>query len=66
MDCIQRKIVLSIVMKIRSRSPIMEVNNRYDTEKIILYRKILYLDRRKLNELSLYLTPGINEILRLM
>ncbi len=65
MDFIPEKKVLSNVMKIRSRSPILEVNNRYDTEKIILYRKILYLDRRKLNELSLYLTPGINEILRL-
>ena len=65
MDFIPEKNVLPNVMKMRGRSPILEVNNRYDTEKIILYRKIIHLDREKLDEVSPYSTLGINEILRL-
>ncbi len=59
----ESKIPLEI-MKIRKRSALLEADNRYAREKIILYRKMVELDREKLDENSKYSIEGINEIIR--
>jgi len=63
-DFISEKNVPREVMQIRNRSALLEADNRYTREKIILYRKLLQIDRQKLDESSKYLVAGINEILR--
>lgn len=52
------------VIKVRSRSAILEADNRNNREKIILYRKLVRLNRRSLNECSPYPTSGMNDIVR--
>ncbi len=53
------------VMDIRSRSSLLEAENRVSDEKIILYRKVVQLDREKLEEGNQYTISGINDIMRL-
>ena len=53
------------VMEIRSRSPLLEAENRISDEKIILYRKMVRIDRRKLSGSNRYSIAGIHEIIRL-
>ncbi|MDE5637325.1 MAG: hypothetical protein K2I43_04805, partial [Alistipes sp.] len=53
------------VMNIRSRSPLLEAENRLSDEKIILYRKSVHIDRAKLERNNIYRTDGINDIIRL-
>lgn len=65
MDFIPNEKVPSQVMKIRDRSTILEANNRFDTEKIILYRKLVRLNRESLDKCSQYVTAGMNDIVRL-
>lgn len=65
MDFIPSEKVPAAVMKARDRSAILEANNRFDTEKIILYRKLVRLNRKSLDECSQYSTPGMNDIVRL-
>jgi hypothetical protein len=52
------------VSKIRSRSAILEADNRSNREKIILYRKLVRLNRQSLNDCSQYPTNGMNDIVR--
>lgn len=63
-DFISEKNVPKEVIQIRSRSPLLEADNRYTKEKIILYRKMMQIDREKLDESSNYQVAGINEIIR--
>ncbi|PKP23793.1 MAG: hypothetical protein CVU06_06430, partial [Bacteroidetes bacterium HGW-Bacteroidetes-22] len=65
MDFIPNEKVPSNVMKVRDRSAILEANNRFDTEKIILYRKLVSLNRQSLDLCSKYPTAGMNDIIRL-
>ncbi len=53
------------VMEIRSRSTLLEAENRVSDEKIILYRKVVQLDREKLEQGNQYAISGINDIVRL-
>lgn len=53
------------VMELRNRSVLVEAENRIFDEKIILYRKLVYLDSVMLRENSDYPLSGINDILRL-
>lgn len=53
------------VLKIRNRSQIMEIENRGANEKIILYRKLIRLNRKKLNQaFPQYEITGTNDIIR--
>lgn len=52
------------VLKTRNRSAILEADNRNNNEKIILYRKLVRLNRRSLSECSQYPTSGMNDIIR--
>lgn len=64
MDFISEARVPETVMRIRDRSAILEANNRYNTEKIILYRKLVRLNRTNLDLSSKFKTTGMNEIIR--
>lgn len=52
------------VRKMRQRSPILEADNRNNNEKIILYRKLIRLERASLNHLSDFNLRGINDFVR--
>ena len=52
------------VLQVRNRSAILEADNRNNREKIILYRKLVRLNRQSLNECSKYPTSGMNDIIR--
>ena len=52
------------VLDVRSRSSLVEAENRIFEEKILLYRKRVVLDSGSLNSDSMYYLNGINEILR--
>lgn len=58
-DKVQRE-----VMDIRSRSSLLEAENRTMDEKILLYRKLVHVDREKISENSIYPIAGINDIMR--
>jgi hypothetical protein len=64
MDFIDEAKVPVEILKMRSRSAVLEAYNRNNDEKIILYRKLVRLDRKSIDELSDYTLNGINEILR--
>mgnify|MGYP000858766970 CR=1 FL=1 len=65
MDFIPESKVPFEAMKLRARSAILEANNRNNTEKIILYRKLLSLNRKNLDKGSRFSTAGVNEIIRI-
>lgn len=65
MDFISESRVPEEVMRIRDRSAILEANNRYNTEKIILFRKLVRLNRINLDLSSQFKTSGMNEIIRI-
>jgi len=65
MDFIPESKVPFEAMKLRARSAILEANNRNNTEKIILYRKLLSLNRKNLDKSSRFSTAGVNEIIRI-
>ena len=65
MDFITDNKVPRQVMEIRSRSPLLEAENRISDEKIILYRKMVKIDRKKLDASNRYAIAGIHEIIRL-
>ncbi len=64
-DFISESKVLREVMEIRSRSSLLEAENRVNDEKILLYRKHVHIDREKLDENNQYTVAGVNDILRL-
>lgn len=53
------------VMDIRSRSPLLQAENRINDEKIILYRKMVRIDSEALKKEDKYSLTGINNIVRL-
>lgn len=53
------------VIELRGKSPVMESGRLDVDEKIILYRKMVHIDRDALNEISTYRHEGINDIIRL-
>lgn len=57
--------VPSRVMEIRSRSSLMQAENRFDDEKIILLRRMVHIDGHMLNGNDQYSIAGVNEIIRL-
>jgi len=63
-DFIPEKKVPKEILQIRNRSALLEADNRYTNEKIMLYRKLLQIDRSKLDESSKYFVSGLNEIIR--
>lgn len=52
------------VLSARSRSPLLTAENKYNKEDVILYRKLVQLDKGVLDDLDSYPTEGINEIIR--
>ncbi|MEG1615370.1 MAG: hypothetical protein RR202_03025 [Bacteroidales bacterium] len=52
------------VIELRNRSSLLKAENRYMSEKIILYRERVRLDRIEVNKVSEYAIPGINDIIR--
>lgn len=65
MDFISEDKVPREVMNLRNRTPLVEAENRITDEKIILYRKKVFLDREKIDASSNYPIAGINDIIRL-
>lgn len=64
-DFISENKVPTEVDKLRSRSPLVEAENRINDEKILLYRKRVRIDRNKLEKNSKYIISGINDIMRI-
>jgi len=64
MDFVEEERIPGEVRKMRQRSPILEADNRNNNEKIILYRKLVRLERESLNQLSDFNLRGINDIIR--
>jgi hypothetical protein len=53
------------VIRVRNRIPLIEAENRYAQEKIILFRKNILIDRRCLENSTNYSVDGVVEIVRL-
>lgn len=64
MDFVSETKVPEKVMKIRSRSDLLEVTNKISEENIILHRKILSINGGEIDKVNQYETYGINEIVR--
>ena len=65
MDFITESKVPQEVLRYRNRSAILEADNRNNNEKIILYRKMVRLNRESLDRCGDYFFSGINDIIRL-
>ena len=52
------------IVKARNCTSIIEANNRANSEKVLLYRMQMHMDREKLNTNSEFNTDGINSIIR--
>lgn len=65
MDFITESKAPQEVMGIRSRTSLVEAENRTVDEKILLYRKLVYVDREEIDKNSDYPIAGINDIMRL-
>lgn len=65
MDFISETKVPDEVVRFRNRSAILEADNRNNNEKIILYRKLIRLNRESLDKCGDYYFAGINDIIRL-
>lgn len=52
------------VLFVRSRSPLLAAENKYNKENIILYRKLVRLNKNVLDDMDTYPTQGVNEIVR--
>ena len=64
MDFITDSKVPNDVLKARGRAPIIDAIYRKESEKVILYRVNMHIDRDKLNMISPYYFSGVNSILR--
>lgn len=64
-DFIKEDNVPDEIIKVRNRIPLVEAENRYAQEKIILYRKSMRINRNELNNATAYDLEGIAEIIRL-
>lgn len=65
MDFIQRSKVPQEVLKIRKTGALIPSENVRLGEKVILYRKKVYIDRDKMMENASYNYSGVNDIIRL-
>ncbi|MEG0500205.1 MAG: hypothetical protein RR550_03670, partial [Rikenellaceae bacterium] len=63
-DFISEEKIYKEVLSVRNRSPLVEAENKYNKEEIILYRKLVQLDKGVLDDLDSYPTVGMNEIVR--
>lgn len=63
-DFITENRVPDEVMGMRDRSDLLKADNRDAEEKIILYRKLVRIDTKALDENNQYDVAGINDILR--
>ena len=63
-DYIKDEQVPEKIMSIRCRTPLLEAENRYSEETIILYRKSVQLSRSEFEKSSEFHISGINEILK--
>ncbi|MCD8172752.1 MAG: hypothetical protein LUD76_04715 [Alistipes sp.] len=64
-DFIPEEQVPREVMELRSRTPLLQAENRISDEKIILFRKMVELDPDVLRGEEHYSIDGINDIMRL-
>jgi len=53
------------VIALRSRSSVFEEYARQHADSVLLYRKVINLNRENLDKISSYAMPGINEIIRI-
>lgn len=53
------------IIRVRNRIPLIEADNRYSKEKVILFRKTVQISRKILDENSTYDIDGVVEIVRL-
>lgn len=65
MDFIPEEKVPQEIIRLRGRSTILGADNRFNGEKIILYRKRFQINRKKLDHCGANLSAGINDIIRL-
>ncbi|MBP9197064.1 MAG: hypothetical protein KBF35_05310, partial [Saprospiraceae bacterium] len=65
MDFIQYKKLPADVVECRQKFSILQNISRRNSEKTILYRTQMYIDRKTLDESSKYFISGINSIIRL-
>ena len=52
------------IVKARNCTSIIEANNRANSEKVLLYRMLMHINRTKLNINSEFSTDGVNSIIR--
>lgn len=64
-DFIQSEKLPEKVKEIRYNKRLLSVENRLSDEKVILYRKLVHINREKLESKTPYETAGINDIIRL-
>lgn len=64
MDFIADKKVPEEIMKSRAKTLFFEANNPANSEKVILYRTRMFIDREKLDATSDYSISGVNSIIR--
>ena len=64
-DFVPEKNVPNSVMKVRNRIPLIEADNRYANEKIVLFRKIVQIDSEALTQSTSYNIDGVVEIIRM-
>ena len=65
MDFVKRDKVPGEVMELRSKSPVFGSGELVGGENVILYRKMVHIDREALDRISTYDHEGINDIIRL-
>ena len=63
-DFIEEMNVPKDVIRVRNRIPLIEAENRYAKEKIILFRKTVQIDRNILDHSTNYNIDGVVEIVR--
>ncbi len=65
MDFIPESRLPAEVLRIRSRTPIIEATNRGSMERIILFRKLVRINRRNIDRSSRFSSTGVSEIIRM-
>ncbi len=65
MDFISEEHLPAEIAELRGRIPLVAAENRFFDEKIILYRKLVYIDGEELARYNEYRIDGINDILRI-
>ncbi len=64
-DFIPQEKIPQEVSKKRARSSLLELNNKYNKEEVILYRSMIKTDNDLINKSKHYKIEGINRIIRL-